>query len=546
MRLRDKILLGLLSFFHPVCFSFSAALNRPEVILAGTRVVGIRNHGQNVDLFGVHDLLDDVVKGIPSNTVTEDCLTLNIFRPSETSVNYTRDKLPVLFWIFGGGWIIGSAGRYNGTGLVSRSITRGTPIIVIAANYRLGPLGFPQGEEAADEGVISLGLRDNLVALQWVKSNIEAFGGDPTKVTIFGESAGGRSIDLLLYNEQINDLASGAILESDGGTPILEPALTNEAWSIFVNAVAPCSHTANTSRTFECLRGKDVSSDLVLQGLIDAGVSFVNPKTNWGPLLDGEDGLLPDLPSQLPIKAKFPIIIGNCLDEGTLVQSQAPTNVSSDDMIRGMIRGLSARPPGREDEVQQIIDRVLAAYPNIPSLGSPFDTGNNTFGLYDGYKRAAAVAGDYVGQSHRRFMLKRLAGRSNAQVYSYLFADHNDGVVTTPREFILGSPVPGSLGVTHASEIFYVFGTLEAELGPENVAVTALDLSQTVMDYWISFAVNGDPNDDRGAQRPRWEPYSPTDPMIIQLKGQDTCMISDTFREKETSVFNEDPITLRR
>ncbi|KAL0567356.1 hypothetical protein V5O48_014641 [Marasmius crinis-equi] len=339
-------------------------------------------------------------------------------------------------------------------------------------------------------------------------------------------------------------------MESDGGLSLLSPRLTNEPWSNFVSAVAPCSHLSNTSNTLDCLRSDQVSSEDVLQALINAGISF-SGLTPWAPLLDGTDGLIPRYPSQSSIKAKFPIIIGSCLDEGTILQSQAPPNTSSDDAIRNLIKSASSRPPGREKEIQQIIDRTLREYPNIPSLGSPFGTGNDTFGLDKGYKRGSAVGGDLILQSHRRFMSHRLAQRhdgnsTQAQVFSYLFAESNGGVLTVPPEFIIGSPVPGSLGVPHASEIFYVFGTLEDELGPGKVTTNALELSQTVMDYWISFAVSGNPNDGRGEARPHWAPYNPDDPMSIQLKGQDTRMISDTFRKQGMAVFNEDPTALRR
>ncbi|KAL0569198.1 hypothetical protein V5O48_012773 [Marasmius crinis-equi] len=548
-----------------------ASEQRPEVTLGETRLLGVRNEDSNVEFFGGIPFAEpplgslrlrppvlktklnssefDASKsglaclqtGSPPETVTEDCLTLNIFRPSTIA---SGEKLPVLFWIYGGGWLVGSGGRYNGSSLISRGVTRGTPVLFVAANYRLGPLGFPLGEEAANAGVLNLGLKDHLAALRWVKTNIEAFGGDPSKVTIFGESAGARSIDLLLFDEEINDLASGAILESDAGTSLLDPPLTNEIWSGFVSSVAACSSVSNTSMTLDCLRSEDISSDDLLQAFMDAGIVFgISP---WEPIIDGANGLVPTYPSQLEIKAKFPIIIGNCLDEGTLFTSQAPPNTSSDDTIRNLVKTTAVRPPGREVEIEQLVDRVLKAYPNIPALGSPFGTGNDTFGLDPGYKRAAAISGDLGYQSHRRFMLERLSQRPQKQLYSFIFADSNDGVVTVPREFIIGSPAPGSLGVAHSSEIFYVFGTLEDELGPGKVAKTALELSQTMMDYWISFAVTGDPNDGRGAARLRWTAYNSYEPMIIQLKSQDTQMIPDTFREQGISLFNEDPTVVRR
>ncbi|KAL0569300.1 hypothetical protein V5O48_012664 [Marasmius crinis-equi] len=545
-----------------------------EVTFGGTRVTGRRNTELNIDFFGGVPFAEPPLKDLrflppvlkttlnssefdaskpglaclqtpsPPDGITEDCLTLNIYRPATTNNNKT---LPVLFWIHGGGWVVGSGGRYNGSRLASRSIARGTPVVIITVNYRLGALGFPLGEESAADGILNLGLRDVVAALQWVKANIGAFGGDPAKVTIFGESAGAKDISLLLYNDQINDLASGAILESDAGMALMDPPLTSDIWSGFVSAVAPCSHLSSTTNTLDCLRSENVSSGDLVRAYEIANITFGGSLSfAWAPILDGDGGLVPGYTSQSVIKANFPVIVGSNLDEGTLIVSQDPTNTSSDDNIRVLIRSIFHPPSGREEDFQHIMDRVLKAYPNVPALGSPFGTGNETFGLSPDYKRAAAVLGDALSQANRRLLLEQLAQRTETQVYSFIFADTNEGVLTVPPEFNLGTPAPGSLGATHSAEISYVFGTLEDELGSNAVAKSALELSQTVMDYWISFAVTGDPNDGRGAQRPRWTPFNPGNPMVIQLKGNDTRMISDTFREEGISVFNEDPTVFRR
>ncbi|KAL0567355.1 hypothetical protein V5O48_014640 [Marasmius crinis-equi] len=198
----------LLSFAFAAFFTASAS--EPEVTLGETRLTGVRDEALNVEFFGGIPFAEsplgalrfrppvlktelnysefDASKSglaclqtdLPPNTVTEDCLTLNVFRPSIAN-GYGGEKLPVLFWIHGGAWIVGSGGRYNGSRLVSQSIARGTPVLYVAANYRLGPLGFPLGEEAASDGVLNLALQDHLAALQWVKANIGAFGGDPSK-----------------------------------------------------------------------------------------------------------------------------------------------------------------------------------------------------------------------------------------------------------------------------------------------------------------------------------------------------------------------------
>jgi carboxylesterase type B len=129
----------------------------------------------------------------------EDCLTLNVQRPTGTKANA---KLPVLLYIFGGAFELGSTSMYDGTSLVAESVTQGKPIVFVAVNYRVGGFGFLPGKEILADGSGNLGLLDQRLGLQWVADNIAAFGGDPDKVTIWGESAGAISVmdQMLLYD----------------------------------------------------------------------------------------------------------------------------------------------------------------------------------------------------------------------------------------------------------------------------------------------------------------------------------------------------------
>lgn len=126
----------------------------------------------------------DRMSAPPTGPHGEDCLSLNIQRPSIKSSGYGK-KLPVLLWIYGGGWEIGTTQEYDGTGLIKKSIDMGEPIIFVAINYRLNAFGFLQGKELSHEGATNLGLRDQRRALEWVAENIHAFGGDPGRVTIW-------------------------------------------------------------------------------------------------------------------------------------------------------------------------------------------------------------------------------------------------------------------------------------------------------------------------------------------------------------------------
>ena len=119
---------------------------------------------------------------IPLNDTSEDCLTVNVQRPAGISPDA---KLPVLFWIFGGGFETGSTATYDATGLLKTSVSMGTPFIYVAVNYRVSGFGFLPGKELSEDGSTNLGLRDQRLALEWVAENIAAFGGDPNRVTIW-------------------------------------------------------------------------------------------------------------------------------------------------------------------------------------------------------------------------------------------------------------------------------------------------------------------------------------------------------------------------
>jgi carboxylesterase type B len=131
----------------------------------------------------------------------EDCLTIDVQRPTRTP-GTPSSKLPVLFWIYGGGFQIGATQFYDGTALIRESVSQGKPIIFVSVNYRVGAFGFLAGKELLADKSTNLGLLDQRLGLQWVADNIAAFGGDPNKVTIWGESAGSASVlsHMLLYN----------------------------------------------------------------------------------------------------------------------------------------------------------------------------------------------------------------------------------------------------------------------------------------------------------------------------------------------------------
>ncbi|KAF5335023.1 hypothetical protein D9758_016192 [Tetrapyrgos nigripes] len=168
------------------------------------------------------------------------------------------------------------------------------------------------------------------------------------------------------------------------------------------------------------------------------------------------------------------------------------------------------------------VKQIVALYPEDPALGSPFNTGSETFGLVPGYKRAAALNGDIAFQSQRRFWIQT-ASNAGVKTFGYLFTQPQAG--------------SGRLGVFHSSEVRYVYG------GVQNPTPSDATLSPNMMDYWISFTTSLDPNDDKGSSRPEWPQYTPDNQVIIQLNGDNLTAIPDDYRKKQIDFINLMPLT---
>ncbi|KAK7040283.1 hypothetical protein VNI00_009750 [Paramarasmius palmivorus] len=479
----------------------------------------------NVPIFNATTSGPECLQPLTTLAISEDCLTLNIHRPPD-SVRGNK-LLPVMIFIFGGGFLTGGAAELDGNPLVLRSIDRGTPIIYASINYRLGPLGFPQGIEAERNGALNLGLKDQLAALKWIKMNIIAFGGDPQKMTVFGQSAGAVSINILYLNSSLEKLVRGAILESGGaGTSFtFKASRRQEIWDSFVGAVPECSGV-KPGNSFTCLRTTNSTS--LLHG-IGVSLAQANEYYPWVPVVDGPSGLLPELPSKMYARgqfAKIPFISGNNLDEATPFVS---TTSTTDTIRNAIISNYTIECKGTGDiALQAAADRILQLYPNVPALGSPFRTGNETFGLSPEYKRAAAITGDLMFHSVRRLWTKA-AVETGIRGYGYLF--------TGPRLSVF----PPAFGVPHALELLYVFGLVAQNGGaPSDTA-----LSLKIMDYWISFADTLDPNDRKGESRPTWPEYAVSDPSILELNAMNVSVILDDYRATGINFINSNPILFR-
>ncbi|KAI0759364.1 Alpha/Beta hydrolase protein [Trametes elegans] len=404
----------------------------------------------------------------------EDCLKINVVRPIGSTSN---TMLPVLVWIYGGGFQFGDASQYDGSGLTVYAINRGTPLVFVNFNYRLGVLGFPQGQEAASQGALNLGLRDMLTALEWVQKNIAAFGGDPSKVTVFGQSAGSVALAHLFLNSKLENLARAAIFESGAQStlPVMTGTYRDANWKNVVAAVPECA-SAGTSNTFDCLRKASAATLMSAQKTAQGKAGEQFP---WIPVIDRD--IIPDLPSKLLSAGKFsclPFISGSTLDEGTQF---ATKTLSTDQQLTSFLSNFITplQTGTASPALQTAIGKLLQLYPNDPAEGSPYGTGSETFGLGSQYKRAAAIAGDIWFHSARRAW-DQAAAKQGVKVFAYLFAD-------------LSSVKDATLGIAHGNELGYLFSQPQAE--------PAHTLSAVMRDYWISFATSLNPNDGKGSSR---------------------------------------------
>jgi para-nitrobenzyl esterase len=392
-------------------------------------------------------------------STSEDCLYLNVFAPAGSVRGAAR--LPVMVWIHGGALITGESNDYNPAGLVRQ----GT--IVVTINYRLGALGFLAhpalaGRPGGPSG--NYGLMDQQAALRWVQRNIRGFGGDPRKVTVFGESAGGLSVLSQLASPAAAELFSGAIAESGTYDLTQAPLAAAEAAGEAFAAKAGCA-----SQTASCLRSLPVAT-----------------------ILDNENpaGYQPDVDGRVltqSLKTAFssgqfhrvPVINGTNHDEWRLFVALselegAPVTAANYQSMIASTLGVSVS-----------IAAVIAAQYPLSGYPSP------------------AVALGAVG-TDAIFACPALTADQSLSTYvptyAYEFNDQN-----APERFL--PPVSFPYGAAHASEIQYLFG-LPAEPFPGVLAPQQQQLAAAMKQYWTNLAKRGFPSSRTEAPWPHFSTAS--------------------------------------
>lgn len=413
------------------------------------------------------------------NYVSEDCLTLNVVRPHGVSADA---QLPVAVWIHGGGLSTGGSSdpRYNLTFIVEQSVAMGTPIVAASINYRLSGWGFLWSSEVASAGAGNLGYKDQRLALEWVQENIAAFGGSPDEVTIWGESAGARSVaaQLLAYGGRDDGLFRAAIMQSGTGLYTefddVEPAAVSA--QEHYDAVVEAAGCADEEDSLNCLKGIDSRT------LSDIFNSTAN--SGFGNIVDGE--FISEARADLVKAGKFvpvPLLIGANADEG------AQFGTKGIDADEEWVDLLASDGAGNTT-----IEVLSALYPDIPRVGLPTTLKGRPSGDYGAqWKRVVAYAGDKDQHAPRRWWAREWAIQ-NQTAYSYHFN-------------VLTNGMPAEEGSSHFQEVAFVFNNVDglgydtavAENPFEGMPGTFGELADTMSKMWVSFITTSDPNYNGGA-----------------------------------------------
>lgn len=398
---------------------------------------------------------------------SEDCLYLNIWTPAMDG-----GRRPVMVWIHGGGFEIGSGSApvYDGATLARRGDT-----VIVTFNYRLGPLGFLRLADLTGGRIPATGneaMLDQIAALAWVRDNIEQFGGDPGNVTIFGESAGGMSAGALCAMENARGLFHKAILQSGACHTAYSVERANRTAEWLVRKLGKSPNDIDGLRAVtpaEILKatfgGTLANPELEMRGLL------------FEPIIDGK--LLPSLPIKRVAGGAIgnvPVLVGTTLEEGKLFTAADPTRASLDEAgLRARVaRGLGA----------ELADSVIRAYREARSRrGEPTDAG----------EMMAAIVTDRMFRMPA-VRMAQTQSRMPGRAFNYLF---------DWKARALG----GSLGACHAIELAFVFGTtrlpgMEQFIG-EGAEVETL--ARRTQDAWLAFARTGNPSCESTGEWPAYD-----------------------------------------
>lgn len=419
-----------------------------------------------------------------TGSTNEDCLHLNVYTPKAAGT------YPVMVWIHGGAFLNGESTNYDATKLVAEGV------IVVTINYRLGMLGFlshPAIDNGAGVASTNYGLLDQQMALQWVQDNIGSFGGDKTKVTIFGESAGGFSVHSQLVMPGAHGLFQGAIVESGAYGNTLQPAsdaAKTQGMTFATNAHCPDPCTADYLRGLSAADVLAAQDALMIQNLLPSKDGTVIPTDGVGPLLAAGR------------YEKVPVIEGSNHDEWALFVGLYLNRTNKKLSTDADYAAAAAATLGIPDTAASgvIMGYPLANYNGDPNLA------------------LTAVGTDIVFACASRTSATQLS--MNAPTFAYEFSDQN-----APSLLLPTPPADPNFKyrAAHASELQFIWNLPT----PMGLALSADEqaLSTTMVKYWTQFAKTGDPN---VAGQPMWPAYTAASDTLLTLDAPTSKVAATT------------------
>jgi para-nitrobenzyl esterase len=393
--------------------------------------------------------------------VSEDCLYLNVWSPAKK----LDEKLPVIFWIYGGGFSGGSTSipMYDGTGFAEKGM------VFVSVAYRVGPFGFlahPELSRESGKGSGTYGLEDMIAGLEWVKENINRFGGNPSNVTIFGHSAGGAAVSLLAASPVAKGLFQRVICMSGGS---FAPLQTSDRAGAGMRMPALELAESRGEEFLKRLGAADIKAARALsaeevQETLTGGMGGMR----FQPAADGY--VVPNDLYSLYQSGRFndtPILLGNTSEEAATMGGRRDVT-----------------PEGFEKEIKSqygdYADALLSAYPHSTDA-------------------EAAMASRELRQSSSAWntwtWARLQSEKGKGKAFQYIFDYHP------------GSPDVGS---GHGSDVPYAFQTLDA--GRQAPTPEDLKLSDMISSYWVNFAQTGDPN---GSGLPEWPAFTESDQKVM-------------------------------
>lgn len=419
----------------------------------------------------------------PAAPPSEDCLYLNVWAPARHA-----GKLPVIVWIYGGGYVNGGSSEsvFNGAAFARHGV------VFVSFNYRLGRFGFFAFPALVreDDLVGNYGFMDQIAALRWVRRNIAAFGGNPDEVTIFGESSGSMSVNVLLTSPLARGLFQRAIIESGGGRNDIYPYVP-------LDHPEPGGEPSAEQRAIAFARSMGIQGDgatalaalrklpaaKIVDGLNMSSL-FQQQKTYSGPMMDGK--LMAQTPEQVfktDRQAKVPVIIGTTSDDFGFSDAKTITELFAPFGAHAL-QARALFDPDDSRDVEEVGDRIGA----VRMMLEP-----------------------------ARFVARRVAASGQpAWIYRFSY------VQTALLQKLQGAP--------HFSEVPFVFETLRKYSGPEfskDISDADLVMARTINAYWVNFAKTGNPN---GPGLPHWPTITPHGDQLLNFTIHGTKVETDPVK----------------